>query len=169
VVPPDAGGRDAADAAPPDTRPPLLVPPDAGPDAVEAQPDTTPPSDVADNDDTAAPPDGGEPDTGEGDDAEGDGGGEAAPIDPVCGMGIPLPAACSAYCSLLSANCTAANAQFASDQACLDMCTQPTWSCGAPGDRTGNSVFCRSSYAADAMTSPATSCPNAGPSSDSCR
>ena len=90
-------------------------------------------------------------------------------INSACGAPVPsLTLACSAYCSDLAANCVGANAQFASDDACLTACTAPSWSCGSPGDQTGNTVLCRDGHAVAAETSPATECAQAGPNSATC-
>jgi hypothetical protein len=91
-------------------------------------------------------------------------------LNTVCGLpGITLETACSAYCTNISRYCRTSNAQFASGDDCEEVCNRPTWSCGTPDDLTGNTVFCRNSYAARAMMDPDTNCPQAGPDSDHCR
>jgi hypothetical protein len=83
----------------------------------------------------------------------------------------PSPtAACAGYCAAVSANCTAANAQFASDAACNTYCararTAPEfWSEGTAGAASGNSVACRTYHGgAPAVANAALHCPHAGPS-----
>jgi hypothetical protein len=79
-----------------------------------------------------------------------------------------LAVACSDYCNTLNANCTGANAQFASFAACSAACTAPTWSCGVAGSQTGNTVLCRNTFAQMAETMPDTACAKAGPNSVPC-
>jgi hypothetical protein len=90
-------------------------------------------------------------------------------ISPACGGGAMLADICDGYCGAITAVCTGANAQFATMQACLTACTLPTWSCGEPGDMTGNTVFCRLGHAALASGDPAANCAKAGPQSTTCQ
>jgi hypothetical protein len=89
---------------------------------------------------------------------------------------------CSTYCTLMAADCTGANAQFpGADQAtqnanCTNTCfNMPAWSCGSPGDTTGNTLFCRytqvlaARMSVDAGASPGPDCLQAGPNSTVCR
>jgi hypothetical protein len=96
---------------------------------------------------------------------------EGAPsVDPMCRLdGVSLPAACSAYCSNVTRYCVGSDTQFPSAEACQAACNRPTWSCGTPGEDSGDTVFCRNSYAGRAMTDPTTNCPEAGPNSDKCQ
>jgi len=95
--------------------------------------------------------------------------GSGATIDPICRGQIPIQAACSNYCSNVTRNCREANAQFASPEECQAACNKPTWSCGGRGDQTGNTIFCRSTYAGSAASDPASNCPKAGPNSAACK
>ncbi len=74
----------------------------------------------------------------------------------------PNAADCLAYCTKVTDSCTGAYAQYASVEQCLAVCdTLPR---GSTGERTGNSVACRTSYAGNvAKTDPAGYCAVAGP------
>jgi hypothetical protein len=89
-------------------------------------------------------------------------------INPACGGGAMLNDICDAYCGAVTTTCTGPNAQFATMQDCLTACNLPTWSCGEPGEMTGNSVFCRLGNAALASAD-AKACAGAGPNSSICQ
>jgi hypothetical protein len=121
--------------------------PDAGPDASDA--DVTSPADVPDmmvEHDLASEP----------------------TINTTCGGDAKLSEICDAYCGAVTATCTGGNAQFATMQDCLTACNLPTWSCGEPGDMTGNTVFCRLENVGLAGADP-TACAGTGPNSSVCR
>lgn len=65
------------------------------------------------------------------------------------------------YCTAIQANCTVENAQYASDQECLDACA--LLAPGMPGDQTGNTIACRQYHADVAATTPVPHCEHAGP------
>ena len=76
------------------------------------------------------------------------------------------PPTCAYYCSLVGAACVGENAQYASDEACLEYCE--TWAAlpaGTSADTAGNTVGCRT-YHADVAAdgAPEVHCPHAGPS-----
>lgn len=79
-------------------------------------------------------------------------------------------AGCAAYCTTISTNCTAGNAQFASEAACNTYCnrarTAPEyWAAGTAGATSGNSLACRTYHGgAPAAADAALHCPHAGPS-----
>jgi hypothetical protein len=101
-----------------------------------------------------------------------DAGGDLVTISIECTTGIDIAIPCGALCNALDNNCTAAdgNLQFSDFDTCVNLCLAPTWSCGGPGDQTGNTVFCRQSHAAAAATAAdkAAECRNAGPNSTAC-
>jgi len=71
---------------------------------------------------------------------------------------------CATYCSTISANCTAANTQYADANHCMATCNKFT--VGTSADMGGqNTLGCRLYHAQNAMLSgdPATHCPHAGP------
>lgn len=82
----------------------------------------------------------------------------------------PSPtAACAGYCASVTASCSAANAQYASEAACNTYCararTAPEfWSEGTAGATGGNAVACRTTHAGLATSNAALHCPHAGPS-----
>jgi hypothetical protein len=87
---------------------------------------------------------------------------EACPDNP------PMIILCSGYCSDVTASCPD---QFADFDACVTVCSAPTWSCGSPGATTGNTLWCRITHgmaAAASSSAAATECPQAGPNSTSC-
>jgi len=78
-----------------------------------------------------------------------------------CGSGSSTPdptAGCAAFCTTLTANCTAGNAQFATEGACNTYCrtartTDPDfWSAGTAGATSGDSLACRTYHAGQAAT-----------------
>jgi hypothetical protein len=92
-------------------------------------------------------------------------------VSPLCALGIDLRGPCDGLCSALAASCSdVANRQFADFDTCVSACNAPTWSCGAPDDQTGNTVFCRFNHAVAAGTAadPAAECRNGGPNSPVC-
>ncbi|NUP04560.1 MAG: hypothetical protein HOW73_00685 [Polyangiaceae bacterium] len=91
---------------------------------------------------------GGTPSNGGG--GEGTGGGTAA-------------ATCDAYCTTITEGCVAANAQYASKEACVAECA--AFPQGDAGAMSGNSLECRAYHASVAAggTDPAIHCVHAGP------
>jgi len=87
-----------------------------------------------------------------------DGGGVCVDPDPTCAN----------YCSSITSACTGDNAQYASEQACLDYCnTHGALPVGDAGAQSGNSIACRIYHAGVAATgedAAAIHCAHAGPS-----
>ena len=83
-------------------------------------------------------------------------------VDPVA----PAPT-CAEYCTAVTSACTAGNAQYANEAACLSYCE--TWAmipAGTTADTGGNTIGCRLYHAgvAGMAGNAATHCPHAGPS-----
>jgi len=74
---------------------------------------------------------------------------------------------CETYCAFNLLACTGANAQYASESACSDYCTnnlelfQGSWN-----DTGGDTIGCRLYHSTAAVTSPSVHCPHSGPSGD---
>lgn len=69
---------------------------------------------------------------------------------------------CDRYCALVEASCPGTFAQYESTEQCLRVCA--ALPAGNLGDRSGNSVGCRQSYAGNvSRTDPAKYCAVAGP------
>ena len=69
---------------------------------------------------------------------------------------------CARYCSLVSESCTGSFAQYTDTAQCMAVCG--ALPAGIAGDREGNTVACRQTYAGNvAKTDPTTYCPAAGP------
>lgn len=70
---------------------------------------------------------------------------------------------CAAYCASITSHCTGGSAQYASEQACFELCTAEGlgWAVGTLADQTGNTLGCRS-YHADAAAND-DHCAHAGP------
>ena len=87
-----------------------------------------------------------------------DGGGVCVDPDPTC----------ENYCGEVTSACTGDNAQYASEQACLDYCnTHGKIPAGTAGDQSGNSIACRIYHAGVAGGGDAQAaihCDHAGPS-----
>lgn len=90
-----------------------------------------------------------------------------------CGSSSSDPAptlTCAAYCTALTTNCTAANAQFTDEATCNTYCTRARttpefWSVGTEGSTSGNTLACRTYHGgAPSATTPALHCQHAGPS-----
>jgi hypothetical protein len=71
---------------------------------------------------------------------------------------------CERYCSAIMAGCSQEHAQYIDRDGCLAACAK--LAAGAPGDRTGNSIQCRLTYAMKANSEPYTYCTWAGPGGD---
>ena len=82
------------------------------------------------------------------------------PLALVCaGLAVALVAACpteaggeadcATYCGALRTQCTGASAQYESEAACLETCSdhQLAWAAGALDDSSGNTLGCRQSHA----------------------
>jgi hypothetical protein len=99
---------------------------------------------------------------------------DSAPVEPV-ESGSPLDAAlapqprCDKYCELVTANCTGANAQYASVEECAKFCeklplTAKTRTGAGPDEKDAPSVACRQYWAdSPSKTSPGEFCLAAGP------
>jgi hypothetical protein len=71
---------------------------------------------------------------------------------------------CSAYCTSIMANCTAANAQYPSMASCVNACAG--YPVGAEADTSGNTLGCRTYHAGAASGNAGLHCPHAGPTGD---
>ena len=93
---------------------------------------------------------------------------EAARLDPVLGAGgepgSTASAACQAYCSAVTDNCTDKNAQYGDLKTCLDVCAAIPE--GTPGDIGVNTVQCRLKMAESAPAEPESFCTAAGPAGE---
>lgn len=70
---------------------------------------------------------------------------------------------CSTYCAAVETNCLAETVkQYKSPESCMSSCA--AFRLGTLNDRSGNTLGCRSHYAALAATDSATHCSSAGPS-----
>jgi len=72
---------------------------------------------------------------------------------------------CATYCSTIMSACTAARAQYASMQNCVDSCAN--FPVGTSTDQSGNTLGCRYNHAQLAVGDPATHCGHAGPAGGS--
>ena len=74
---------------------------------------------------------------------------------------------CDTFCSIVQANCTGGNQQYADANACQTACAQfPTN--GNTGDTSGDTVQCRIYHAQAAAGSPVVHCPHTQPVSATC-
>ena len=68
---------------------------------------------------------------------------------------------CTAYCTKITANCTAANQQYSMMAQCMSSCAHfPT---GTAADMSGNTLGCHLYHAGAAMANPGVHCVHAGP------
>ncbi|MFO0591021.1 MAG: hypothetical protein U0441_25985 [Polyangiaceae bacterium] len=72
-----------------------------------------------------------------------------------------VPNTCAAYCDLVQTLCTGPNAQYASVDSCLGLCS--TFPAGAPGDTSGHSIACRIQVLQSTTMLEDTDCAAAGP------
>jgi len=77
-------------------------------------------------------------------------------------MGTAPGLTCAAYCTLVTTNCTAANAQYADMAECMTQCTTAAIPAGTAGMMDGNTLGCRLYHGGVAATDPATHCPHTG-------
>lgn len=77
-------------------------------------------------------------------------------------MGPPSGLTCAAYCSLVTTNCSAANAQYADMAECMTQCTTAAIPAGTAGMMDGNTLGCRLYHAGVAATDASLHCPHAG-------
>lgn len=68
---------------------------------------------------------------------------------------------CQTYCDTIAANCTDANTQYASMEACMGACA--AFDLGTAADTSGNTVGCRTYHAGAAAMDAAVHCVHAGP------
>lgn len=68
---------------------------------------------------------------------------------------------CADYCTAITANCTAANAQYSAMDTCMGSCK--AFDVGTAADMAGNTLGCRLYHAGAAKADPATHCTHAGP------
>lgn len=68
---------------------------------------------------------------------------------------------CNTYCDAITANCTAANAQYSSKESCMGACA--AFPVGAAADTSGNTLGCRTYHSGAAAMDAATHCVHAGP------
>jgi len=107
-----------------------------------------------DDDDDVAPVDAGMRDMNQPDLGETDGGN----VD----MGPPSGLTCAAYCTLVTTNCSAANAQYADMAECMTQCTTAAIPAGTAGMMSGNTLGCRLYHAGVAADDASLHCPHAG-------
>ncbi len=72
---------------------------------------------------------------------------------------------CAGYCSIVMANCSGTNAQYADAADCMAQCTDLAFPAGTPGATDGNSIACRIYHAgvAGGAGMATAHCPHAGP------
>lgn len=68
---------------------------------------------------------------------------------------------CDGYCTRITANCTAANAQYLNKETCLSTCA--FFAMGSESDMAGDTLGCRLYHAGAAQTDPQAHCTHAGP------
>lgn len=68
---------------------------------------------------------------------------------------------CDGYCTRITANCTAGNAQYSNKETCLSTCAY--FDMGSESDMSGNTLGCRLYHAGAAQADPDTHCTHAGP------
>ena len=69
---------------------------------------------------------------------------------------------CAGYCTQVTTNCTAANAQYTDMADCMTQCTAAAWTPGAASDTGGNTLGCRIYHALASAADAATHCSHAG-------
>lgn len=72
-----------------------------------------------------------------------------------------VPNTCEGYCNLVQTLCTGPNAQYASVDSCLGLCS--TFPSGTPGDTSGHSIACRIQVLQSTTMLENTDCAAAGP------
>jgi hypothetical protein len=77
---------------------------------------------------------------------------------------VEEPPLCERYCTTIMAECSQQHAQYIDRDGCLAACAR--FEPGLAGDKTGNSVNCRLTYALKASSEPYTYCTWAGPGGD---
>jgi hypothetical protein len=90
-----------------------------------------------------------------------------APIPPSDMWCIPPPdkaPTCEAYCQIEQAACEGSNAQYESEQQCLDVCA--ALDPGKNSDTTQNTVGCRRYHSFNSTLGAENHCPHAGPTGD---
>jgi len=88
---------------------------------------------------------------------------DAGPVDAGnVDAGPPAGPTCAAYCTLVTTNCSAANAQYANMAECMTQCTAAAIPAGTAGMTAGNTLGCRVYHAGVATTAAALHCPHAG-------
>ncbi|HEY0136809.1 MAG TPA: hypothetical protein VGB85_22160 [Nannocystis sp.] len=75
--------------------------------------------------------------------------------------GEPIALDCNTYCTTITSNCTAQNAQYASMAQCETSCG--AFALGTDADQMGNTLGCRIYHAGAAAGAPETHCTHAGP------
>jgi|SRR5579859_1758205 len=73
----------------------------------------------------------------------------------------PAPLNCTSYCAAVMSECTGANAQYLSTDACVNACAN--FPVGTAADTSGNTLGCRTYHAMLAATMPIPHCWHAGP------
>jgi hypothetical protein len=104
---------------------------------------------------------GGEPDEGGNFSASGAEAASGAAGDAPVGQPLSL---CDEYCAEVMNGCTAEHAQYIDLDACRAACAD--YPQGSAGDKSGNSINCRLTYAKKASSEPYTYCTWAGPGGD---
>lgn len=95
---------------------------------------------------------------------DGGGAGDAGAAGSSDGPDVPEATLCERYCDAILAGCTDEHAQYNDRDACLAACAD--YPEGTPGDKSGNSINCRLTYASKASSEPYTYCTWAGPGGD---
>jgi len=86
-----------------------------------------------------------------------------------CGA-APREMLCTSYCDGVGRFCAGASMQYRTADECEAACNGSAWSCGQPGETSGNTLYCRLAHLTLAgLGSAATVCPNAGPKSATCQ
>jgi hypothetical protein len=73
----------------------------------------------------------------------------------------PAALSCTSYCASIMSVCTGANAQYVSQQACMNACS--LFPVGMAGDTSGNTLGCRTTHAMLAGSATNPHCWHAGP------
>jgi hypothetical protein len=87
-------------------------------------------------------------------------------MSPDAAIDMSLAPNCATYCSDIQTHCTGANAQYPNMDQCTQACALFIKGTSTVTDTAGNTLGCRSHYAAAASTMPSINCPNAGPAGD---
>ena len=90
--------------------------------------------------------------------------GGAAGSGGAAGTGGAAAATCAGYCDTLMKDCTGADAQYSSKDACSKGCD--AYPKGSPGEKAGNSLECRAYHVGNVAAGGVAHCGHAGPAGD---